>query len=331
MSEDLFRCGTATAIGSLPHLDPVAAAAYSFARFPDLPTVPSLPARGAHEGMIQQGLRGLGGVEFAASGALSVEVPRLSAGELEQEVMLTESFDAFVSAAQGHPGWIKLHVTGPATLALALMSAGLPFEQSIRAGGFACRSVAAAQLDALRVAAPDARFLVTLDEPSISLLACELTMTQHMGALDEVSRVIAELKHSATTGLHCCAEADWNLLIDTGPEVLFSPLETGILALPEPLSAHLDRGGWVCWGVVPTAQPVGSTGDHLWKRLASSWCDLVRAGCDPVRLRTQALVSPECGLGGQGESQADRIVELTHRVAERVHDQVVAVRFAMGA
>ncbi|MFV1991992.1 MAG: hypothetical protein ACC652_14770, partial [Acidimicrobiales bacterium] len=220
---------------------------------------------------------------------------------------------------------------GPATLALSLMAAGLAFEDAIRLGGRASLSVAEAQMSAIRAVAPSAQFLVALDEPSIDLLSREVIPCEYMRALDEISRVIATLETSATTGLHCCAETDWKLLMDTRPAVLFAPLDAGILGVPGPLATHLDGGGWVCWGVVPTAQPVGSTGDHLWKRLASSWCELVQAGCDPVRLRTQALVSPECGLASQGATQADRIVALTHRVAERVHDQVVAVRFAMGA
>ncbi len=331
MVEDLFRCGTATAIGSLPAQDPLGAAADSFAQFPDLPTAPTMPSLSPREGMIQQGLNGLDGVQFDNSGAITLDVARLHGSDLRHEVAFTETFSAFVAAASNTTGWIKLHLAGPATLAASLMSAGLAVEDAIRVGGSASLSVAEAQMSAIRGAAPNARILVALDEPSITSLGREVTSCQHMRALDEVSRVIATLKTSATTGLHCCAETDWKLLMDTGPTVLFAPLDAGILGAPGALAAHLDGGGWVCWGVVPTAQPVGSTGDHLWKRLASSWCELVRAGCDPVRLRTQALVSPECGLAGQGLSQAERIVALTHRVAERVHDQVVAVRFAMGA
>ena len=97
------------------------------------------------------------------------------------------------------------------------------------------------------------------------------------------------------------------------------------------LSTHLDTGGWIAWGAVPTDGPLGTTEERLWRSLAELWCELVQAGCDPVALRTQALVTPQCGLALHGESQAARVLELSARLADRVHDQAAATRFSLGA
>jgi hypothetical protein len=42
-------------------------------------------------------------------------------------------------------------------------------------------------------------------------------------------------------------------------------------------------------------------------------------------------VTPECGLALHDLAQADRILRLTRRLADRVSDQVVATRISIGA
>lgn len=304
MTENLFRCGSATMIGSLPHLDSSEAAALAVSSFPDLPAAPSLPQSAGGRDMIASALDRVGP---------------------------DEAFNAFLAALDGHDGWVKIQVAGPITLAMELHRCGAEFVDALRDASNAASGELDSQIRAIKDVLPGARILATLDEPSIAIMTEQVSSVDRMRALDEISRVFAALDDDITTGLHCCAETDWSVLFETGPTVVFAPLNTGILDAPGALGAHLDRGGWVCWGVVPTSQPVGLTGDHIWKRLALSWCDLVQAGCDPIKLRTQALVSPECGLGLHGVGQVDGVIEVTNRVAERVHDQVVAVRFAMGA
>ncbi|MDQ3758235.1 MAG: hypothetical protein M3394_10345, partial [Actinomycetota bacterium] len=93
----------------------------------------------------------------------------------------------------------------------------------------------------------------------------------------------------------------------------------------------LDRGGLVAWGVVPTDRPLGAASDPLWRRLSEVWADLAAAGCDPIRLRQQALLTPACGLANHDAPQAAHILDLTLGVAERVHSQAVAVRMSVGA
>ena len=90
------------------------------------------------------------------------------------------------------------------------------------------------------------------------------------------------------------------------------------------LASFLDAGGWVAWGAVPTDRPVG-TADRYWTNLSALWCSLVGQGCDPVRLRTQALVTPACGLALHDVAQAEHVLLLTNELARRVHAQAVTV------
>ena len=77
---------------------------------------------------------------------------------------------------------------------------------------------------------------------------------------------------------------------------------------------------------------MGTTVDRLWRQLSDTWCELVNAGgCDPVRLRTQAMITPACGLWRHGVPQAEQVLAFTARLAERLHDQAVGVRLSVGA
>jgi len=97
------------------------------------------------------------------------------------------------------------------------------------------------------------------------------------------------------------------------------------------LSAFLERGGRVAWGVVPTAGPLGSTPERLWQHLSAEWCALTQGGCDPVPLRDQALITPACGLALHGEAQADLVISLTNQVARRLETQTQGMRLTVGA
>jgi hypothetical protein len=58
---------------------------------------------------------------------------------------------------------------------------------------------------------------------------------------------------------------------------------------------------------------------------------MVRAGCSPVRLREQSIITPACGLALHSEDQAARVLRLVADVAERVRAQAVATKLSIGA
>ena len=82
-----FTNGQSIGIGSLPHLNADAAAAFSIGEF-DIATIPTLPMRSPAEGMIAQAIAGLPGSVFLGSGG-GAEGP-----ELEQLVERPEDQQA---------------------------------------------------------------------------------------------------------------------------------------------------------------------------------------------------------------------------------------------
>ena len=328
--------GLATSIGSLPHTDPRAAATFVLERHPRLPAAPSLPNRSGIERMIAQAAWGIGGLEVLEDGSLQVDDP----GRLDPRAPLTDAgidgepfvaLRAFLGAVAGRRAPVKLQLTGPVTLGIALHSVGVPARRAFAVAGAAVRARARILLAAARETAPLAGLVVFVDEPG-------LTAAMHPGfpldpnrTIDLVSSALATIEPYAMTGLHCCGPADWRVVLQTGPQVLSLPLDAGAVDHAGALGDFLERDGRLAWGAVPTTGPLGSTADRLWQHLSEEWCALTRGGCDPVRLREQSLITPACGLAGHGEAQADLVLSLTNQVARRLQTQALGMRLTVGA
>jgi len=341
-ADDLLRgsdvelpVGLATGIGSLPHVDPDDAVELVLRHMPRLPFVPTLPARSPRETMLGQAVAGVAGVHIADDGSLEVDHraldPEAPLGDRDFTTDAWAGLRAFLCALSDREGAVKLQLTGPVTFGIALHLAGVDADLAFRVAGAAVRARAHALLALLEARLPQAQALVMVDEPGLSGLVTPGYPITVDVAVDLVSETLAILETGAVTGLHCCERSDWGLVLGTGPQVLSVPLDAGLLDVAGTLAAFLDRGGWVAWGAVPTGGPVGESADILWRRLAGAWCDLVRGGCDPVRLRTQAIVTPDCGLATHGPTQAEQVLELAVELAHRTGQQAVGVKLSVGA
>lgn len=328
--------GLSTGIGSLPHCDPSEAVDFVLRHAPRLPFAPSLPARSRREGMIAQAASGIAGIEVAADGSLVFEERDIDPdAPLLDPFFSSDAFGglrAFLTAVAETTGPIKVSITGPVTLGVALHAAGLDADLAFRVAGATTRARARALLDLVEPRVPQSHVVLFVDEPSLVALTERTFPIGPLEAVDLVSGTLADVETRATAGLHCCGPADWKLLLQAGPQVLSLPVDGGRAELAGgTLADFLERGGWIAWGAVPTDRPVGSTVDRLWRQLSLLWCDLVGAGCDPVRLRTQAMITPACGLATHGVTQAEQVMELAAQLAERLHDQAVGARLSVGA
>jgi len=328
--------GAAMGVGSLPHRDAAAAVELVLTATPALPAIPSLPQRSPLEGMLAQGAVGMPGVHVDEDGQLHLNPlgrDRLDPDRPVETDLDSEAFGgfrAFLAAARGREGPVKWQVTGPVTLGLALVRAGAEASRAFAAATTAVRSRLSALAAAVADAMPRAPQLVVVDEPGLSGLSEPGFPLAADPAADLVSGALAVLEPHHVVGVHCCGPTDIGAVLAAGPAVLSVPAVPSLLASAGTLSAFLDSGGWVAWGAVPTG-PLGTGGDRWWRALADLWCELVRAGCDPVRLRRQALVSPACGLALHTDEQAVQVLDLTRQIAVKVRQQAAAARFSVGA
>lgn len=326
MREVLFPIGLTTGIGSLPHDDPHEAARFSLARHPRLPAAPSLPRRSPLEGMIAQAAWGIPGVEVLEDGSLLVDegavdpTQPLASPGIDGEPFV--SLRTFLESLQGRAEPFKMQVTGPVTLGLALHAVGVEAKRAFAVAGVAATGRIEAALAQARAVAPDATPVVFLDEPGLSA-ALHKGFPIELGAtLDLVSSAMASVQKQAIVGLHCCGRADWQAVLQAGPQILSLPVGAGIIEHAGALAGFLEAGGWVAWGAVPTDGPFTTSPTTLWRRLTSEWRRLVAAGCDPAALRDQALITPACGLVGMDAYQATLVVELTAKLGQRLESMV---------
>jgi methionine synthase II (cobalamin-independent) len=327
--------GVPTSIGSLPHDDRDAAIDFVFERTPELPAAPTCLGVDPREQMIAQAAWGIAGVDIAPDGSLSVPDPAaldpeapLGGRGLEGAPFAT--WRRFLTRAAGRDR-IKLQLTGPLTLGIALAAAGVDGDRAFQVAGRAVADRIRDLLDLADALAPDVDRLLVLDEPG---LVGGLRPQLHLagdGVIDLLSGALAAAEGRSITGVHCCGPTDWRLLLQAGPNVLSLPVGAGVTGSAGALGSFLERGGWIAWGAVATDGPLGEHPSRSWRQLSAQWCELVQAGCDPVLLRRQALVTPVCGLALHDEAQADHVFSLTRRLAEKIHDQMMGVKLSVGA
>ena len=335
--------GTPTGVGSLPFDDAADAARHELHLHRELPAAPQLPRRSADESMLAQVVAGMDGVRVAdsAGGSLTIERRNLGAGDTAAPLdpaafggVLT-----FLDEAKsiGHTGPVKVQLTGSITLGLALTRAGA---KPTKAFGLASQVVAGrlrALVAAVRNTLPASPVVVVLDEPG---LTAYLDAGFPLGAEDTIDHLSSAMATATSAGsgstevlagVHCCGPTDWRLVLHAGPDLVSLPVDATQGDDGAGFSTFLDRGGFIAWGAIPTDRPIGERDDVHWRRLNSLWGDLARNGCDPVRLRNQALLTPACGLARHQPEQVASVYGLVRRLAERVQDQAIAARMSAGA
>jgi methionine synthase II (cobalamin-independent) len=331
-----LAAGIATAIGSLPHRDAGAAAGLVLRCLPELPAAPQLPLRDPREQMIAQWAIGIPEIEVRADGTLRA----LSAVSAERDAPVVAAFDpdahggllTFCDVAARQPvapRRVKVQVTGPLTLALALAEAGVPVGTAFDRAAQAARAWALAveQLVAHRL--PASELVLFFDEPGLAAWRDGSGPIEHEEATDVLSGALAG--PACTTGVHACGAGGLRIALDAGPDVVGVDVANVALEDSHAIARFLEGGGWVAWGAVPTDRPIGESSQPLWRALVDLWCELTRRGCDAMRLRCQALLTPACGLAGHGPSQAERAMTLARELGCRVMDQAAATKLTVGA
>jgi hypothetical protein len=285
---------------------------------------------------VSQAAWGVPGIEVAPDGSLIIDD-----GALDPEAPLSDAglggdafvgLRAFINAVADRRGPIKVSITGPVTLGIALHTAGVEPGLAFRIASHAVNERARELVRYVGQRVPQAQLVTFLDEPAMGSAMFPEFPIRPLDAIDLVSGSLAALERLSITGLHCCGRADWRLLMQAGPQILSLPTDGGIESASGALAAFLERGGWVAWGAVPTDRPIGTTVERLWRMLSLQWCTLVNeGGCDPVRLRMQAMITPACGLWRHGIPQAQQVLDFTNALAARLHDQAVSARISVGA
>lgn len=314
-------------IGSLPHRDARAAAAFSIGEF-EIATVPTLPKRSPAEGQVAQAIVGLPGVSLGQYGSLAIDpthlgddVPIVTALDGDAFVGFRAFLDLAVAIRlDGQP--VKWQFVGPVTLGLSLQRAGL---DSVDAFTIAARAVREHLLhigDLLATTLPNSAQLLLLDEPALVDLMREDFPVPAGEAVDLISTAMAAASRTATVGLHCCGPCDIAMMLASGPQVISVAADERLLDYSGYLARFLCDGGVIAWGVVPTDGPALTSAGRQVRAVDDLWSGLVDRGVDERALRDQSLMSPVCGLDAHHVSVARRLARVTADVARQAVERV---------
>ena len=319
--EAVSPCST-VGVGSLPHRNAEAAAAFSFEAF-DIPTIPSLPRRSPAEAPVAQALVGAPGVIFGQYGTLGIDVPALDPDAPVNTDLWRDTFLGFrtcleQAVTRKHVGPIKWQLLGPISLGMALRRAGAESAVAFGVARRVVRSHLTVLTAAVAEALPLSPQLVILDEPFLDGLMSHDFPVAPDEAIDVLSSAMAVVEHQAAVGVHCCADVDLATLISSGPRLLSLPATSALVPHSGSVDRFLASGGWIMWGAVATEGPIGHSSNWSAARLEEVWNELAQRGCDIGRLRSQSLISSQCGLGGHSTSVARRVCETVRDVAAAV-------------
>jgi hypothetical protein len=218
--------------------------------------------------------------------------------------------------------WAKGQVTGPISFGLTVTDQDLraTLYHELLADVIVKNMAMNARWQARQLKTARENVIIFTDEPymaSFGSAFISLCREQVVAYLDEVYAAIQA--EGAVSGVHCCANTDWGLLLSTQVDILnldaYGYLEN--LALyPAEVRAFLERGGAICWGLVPNnAQVFSETPQGLADRLRSGIkliCEKAAARgvqIKPEEFASRSLVAPACGLGSTSVEIAERVFE----------------------
>ncbi|MDO8361349.1 MAG: hypothetical protein Q7V88_00490 [Actinomycetota bacterium] len=325
--------GIVTGIGGLPHRDATDAARFVL-REMELPAIPTLPRRSPAEGSIAQAMVGMQGITVGQYGSIAVDATLVDplapiVTDLDHDAFM--GFRTFLALAHGHTGPVKWQFVGPVTFGMALMRAGVPASEAFESAVRCVRARMQHLLDAVSQVLPQSQQVVFIEEPALAEMMQPGFPIAPDTAIDLVSGALAAVETSAISGLHVCGMADIPSQLAAGPAILSLPVRPEVVESAGYLMRFMEQGGFIAWGVVPTAGPIISSAERPWRQLCALWCELVARGADPGLLRQQAIITPECGLASHTPAVAQRVHGFAAEVGRRVRDQATATRWVLGA
>ena len=337
--------GLNTGIGSLPFTDPDPALDLIFRYCPEIPFWPQLPKRGASESMVAQYSEGMPCLRFTPEGVVfdhrdqDAEMEhfydRLISGDMEY-FRISEGFapglwrfrQRLAGKELSRAKAIKFHVTGPFTFAGSINDAeGVPLlGDEVFMQAFTKGLIMKAQWQAKLFGGYGKEMVLFIDEPYLSSFGSAFAPINR----DDVLAVLGEFCEALASdrlrvGVHCCGNTDWSLFTKIGglSIINFDAFDffERVALYADDLKGFFERGGSLCWGIVPTQideQGAGLTSDLLLGKIEAGIKLLASKGIDGKRVREQLLVSPACGLGNRTPDEASKAFALLREVSERL-------------
>ncbi len=327
--------GLATAIGSMPHVEPGEACSLVLTYLSEIPVWPQLPKKSFTENMYIQFSEGFPGaivenerIWVDRSLDLSKPLEQLYSAYLENRVEHGEispryasGFHAFLKESKKNKRKAaKGQITGPISFGLSVTDQNrrpiLYDEVLADAAAKHLRLKAAWQEKKLKEVCP--RTIISVDEPYLSSVGSAFVSTSREQVVTLFEEVLGGI--SGLKAIHCCGNTDWSVVLQTSLDILsFDAYNYGeTLALyPDEVKSFLDRGGVIAWGIVPNEEQALSkeTEASLQDRLEAAISSLAKKRIRIDTIKSQCLITPSCGLASLSAVAAQKALQLVAAVS----------------
>ena len=346
----------ATAIGSMPFVDPGYAVDLILSKLPGAPHWPQLPRLGLNEQMEIQFSehmpcavidREKNRLYFDTSGDYSEAFAQfyetyLLAMDPEEgdgncaSVAVSPAFSRGIHALeerlrqQGKKmPFVKCQVTGPCSFSLTVVDEkkrAIYYNEEFR--DMIAKTLAMISRWQVRKFKPYAGHVICfIDEPILSAFGSSTYVSVRRDDVINLLKDMIDAVHTegGVAGMHCCGNTEWSIPIDAGVDIIsFDAFQYGetIAMYAGAVKTHLLRGGALAWGIVPTSTAIREqTVESLVERLEDMMDHLASRGIEKRLIADQALLTPSCGTGSLSPEDAelvyDRLEKLTAFMKEK--------------
>jgi len=323
-----------TGIGSLPHKNAEEACRLILKTF-DIPFWPQLPKISFREWMIPQYSEGMPYIRIDERKE-QVWLEKNKSDELDRfyescsddcRIAISEDYaeglHAFLKTIKSRFKLIKGHVTGPLTFTLGLKDADgrlVYFDEEMREISLMLlKAKIRWQIDILKQVADNV--IIFMDEPILSALGSSTYLGVNpddaMRLLKETSKTIKE--SGGISGIHCCGNADWPSVMETGVDILnfdaYSYFDT-LMIYKDDVSRFLESGGCLAWGIVPTTDEIrNETFDSIRRQFDRKIEEMSKAIPSGLPM-SRIILTPSCGTGSRSIEETLKIFQILMQLKE---------------
>lgn len=220
--------------------------------------------------------------------------------------------------------WLKVQTTGPISFALTIVDENkraLWYNEEFR--DVVVKAMAMKSRWQIQKFKPFAENMICfIDEPILSAFGSSTYVSVNRDEVVAALNECVEAVHmdGALAGTHCCGNTEWSILIDAGVDIVnFDAFEFGetIAMYADHVKKHLERGGLLAWGVVPTSTEIREqTCESLCAQLEKVMDNLASKGIDKQVILEQAIIMPSCGTGSMDDADAEKVFDMVKQVSE---------------
>ena len=336
---------TATGVGSVPGLSVRDTCRLILERLPEMPFWPQFVNLDPREDMIVQYGEGLPGIRLADDGRtlflaemdptdeLTAFYERYLADDVEAFAISPERahglyalLDQMNGSPAAHGAFIKGQIVGPVTFASAVRAPDgrsliyVPEMLDVVVKGLSIKLL----WQERRLRETGKRPVLFVDEPALSGIGSAFASLNRDWVVTALREIIdyVRSRSDALIGVHCCANTDWPMVMESGPDILnfdaYAYMDSFLL-YPEEILRFVQGGGTIAWGIVPTLDfKAGIDAGQLQASLEKGLERLRAWGLDEATLSERSMLTPACGMGGMQTDTAEEALQLLSILEKRI-------------